>query len=100
MGGFLYGQWLADGVFLFGVGILLLWFILAATMRAPRYLSSYVLNIGDIDPSEADQLAIRIGAVPGVAEVTVIPHEEEAYLKVNNQALDLEALNEFSVNRA
>jgi hypothetical protein len=69
-------------------------------MQAPRYLSSYVLNIGDIDSSEADRLATRIGAVPGVAEVTVIPHEEEAYLKVNNQELDLEALNEFSVNRA
>jgi len=100
VGGFLYGHWMANGVFLFGAGILLLWLVLAVSMESPRYLASYVLNIGVINPAEADQLATRIGGVPGVSEVTVIAEEESAYLKVDNEQLDIDALNEFSINRA
>jgi MFS family permease len=100
LGGFLYGHWMANGVFLFGAGILLLWLVLAVSMESPRYLASYVLNIGVINPAEADHLATRIGGVRGVSEVTVIAEEESAYLKVDNEQLDIDALNEFSINRA
>lgn len=100
LGGYLYGQWQAEGVFLFGAGALLLWWLFAFTMQAPRYLSSYVMNVGQVTPAEASSLATRIGAVAGVAEVTVIAEEESAYLKVNNEQLDYDALNEFSANRA
>jgi MFS family permease len=100
LGGFVYEHWHADGVFLSGVLILAVWLTYASSMEKPQYLASYVLNVGAVEPGQADHLAQRITEVRGVAEVVLIPEEQTAYLKVDARILDEDLLNEFSMNRA
>jgi MFS family permease len=96
IGGWVHGEFGNDGVFFFAMMALLLWFTIAATMKNPRYLSSYMINVGPVDEQRARKLVGEITAVRGVAEAVVIPQEGIAYLKVDNHALDKQALKRFS----
>jgi len=92
-GGWLHGRFGLSSVFLFCAAAALVWLVLALGMKAPRYLNTRLLRIGVLDPPAAQQLAQRISAVPGVAEVVVIAEDEVAYLKVDPQLLDDAVLN-------
>ncbi|HXH02813.1 MAG TPA: MFS transporter [Candidatus Competibacteraceae bacterium] len=92
LGGALHGWLGLEGVFVFAALAALVWFVLAWSMQDPRWLSSYLLNIGIISEQEAPQVASRLSQVPGVAEAVVIAAEGVAYLKVDQRALDEAAL--------
>ena len=95
-GGWLFGVAGAQGVFIGSIAILVIWAFLALSMKQPRYHSSYVLNLGQITPSGAPDLAKAIGKVRGVVEVTVVAEEGVAYLKVASEDLDLDGLYRFA----
>lgn len=96
VGGSLYGVYGVDGVFGFCGLALLFWAYLAFTMRNPKYLGSFMINVGPVDENRARQLVNEITHVQGVAEVVVIPEDGIAYLKVDNHAVDKKALLAFS----
>lgn len=94
MGGWLQGWAGVSGVLLFCSGGAILWFLVAASMRSPRYLSSHLLQVGIVDAQRARLLAQRFTQVRGVAEAVVIGEEGIAYLKVDKHALDEQGLAE------
>ncbi|MDH5547188.1 MAG: MFS transporter [Gammaproteobacteria bacterium] len=96
IGGWIHGQFGIQGVFLFILMALMLWFAVAATMKNPRYLASYMVNIGKVDDETARRLVGELTAVTGVAEAVVIAEEGIAYLKVDIHALDKQQLKRFS----
>jgi len=77
---------------------LLLWLLLAYTMKNPRYVSTYLLKIGKIDQSQVNQMVSTLVSVQGVAEAIIEPDEGIAYLKVELHALDKETLLKYSIN--
>jgi len=97
-GGLSYEYAGAQGVYLMCSFALLLWFLLAYTMKNPRYVSTYLLKIGKIDPSNVNQMVSTLVSVQGVAEAVVVPEEGIAYLKVELHALDKETLLKYSIN--
>lgn len=97
LGGWLHGEHGIGAVFIGCAVLALLWFLVAASMESPRYLSSYMVRVGEMDAARARLMAMELTAVAGVAEATVIPEEGVAYLKVDLHALDREALLRFSV---
>jgi len=99
LGGFSYQHWGGQGVFLICAGIVLSWLLLAVTMRNPRYVSTYVLKVGDIAPQDINQMIAQLVAIRGVAEASLAADEGVAYLKVEPHALDEDKLLEYSVNR-
>lgn len=99
-GGWLYGLYSFHGVFLFCAIVAAIWFFVATSMKSPRYLSSYLLNVGQVNEEEARELSARLTQVRGVAEATVVAEEGVAYLKVDQKALDEQALREFSATKA
>lgn len=84
-------------IFLVNAVVLGVWAVIAMSMRQPPYLSSKLLQVGSMDAQAARQLAMQLTAIRGVAEAVVIPEDRIAYLKVDNKALDKEALYAFSV---
>ena len=92
LGGWLHGLLGLKGVFALATFGALAWLLVAWTMANPRYLSSYLINVGAIDEVEARLLALRLGEVRGVAEAVVVAAEGVAYLKVDRRALDEAAL--------
>jgi MFS family permease len=100
--GGLAGGWMMEhfglqSVFIFNSALAVLWLLLVISMRKPRYLSSQLLNVGSLDETTANQLADKLSRVAGVTEVTVIAEDGVAYLKVDKQELDQDALLAYSV---
>lgn len=94
-GGILAQMGGSDAVFVGGSVAIAGWWLLVLTMKEPRYLSSYLLNVGSLDGRDADALMVRLSGVTGVAEAVVIPEDGVAYLKVDRRALDETALREL-----
>ena len=97
LGGIAHGLWGIDGLYITVVAVLLLWLLLAASMGQPRYLSTYLLNVGVRNPSEIDGLTRDLAGVAGVVEVAIVAHEGVAFLKVEKHVLDDEKLLSFMV---
>jgi len=100
IGGWVYGHWGAATVFLICSLAAVVWFILASTMSNPRYLSSYMIRVGEVDAKQAPGLVSKLTAVTGVAEAVVVVEDGIAYLKVDLHALDKNALQQYSINTA
>ena len=90
--GWLHGTYGMSSVFVFAGLSAIIWILMAFSMQEPKYLSSYLLNIGMINEREAQQIATRLKQVPGVAEAVVIASDGVAYLKVDRRKLDTMAL--------
>ena len=99
MGGLVYQHGGATGVYLMCLLVITVWLLLAISMKNPRYVSTYLLNIGKIDPAESAAILARLVMVQGVAEATIEAEEGIAYLKVDLAALDEGKLLQFSINR-
>ena len=98
IGGLSYEFAGAQGVYLMCSFALLVWLLLAYTMKNPRYVSTYLLKIGKIEPSQVNQMVSTLVSVQGVAEAVIVPEEGIAYLKVEMHALDKETLLTYSIN--
>ena len=89
IGGYAHQNWGIQGVYLTVMFVLVLWLLLAITMKKPSFLSTYLLNVEDVS---VEQLL----AVEGVIEATLVDDENEsgvvAYLKVKKRILDEEKL--------
>ena len=98
LGGVTYEFAGGQGVYLMCSFALLVWLLLAYSMKNPRYVSTYLVNVGKMDASEVNHMVSQLVSVQGVAEATVEPEEGIAYLKVELHALDKEALLQYSIN--
>ncbi len=96
-GGWLYQHMSGDAVFMFCGLLASIWLILAGTMKPPRHVGSYMINVGQVDDIQAKLLAGEISKVAGVVEVVVIPEDGVAYLKIDSKIVDEEELERFSV---
>jgi len=100
LGGWLHGRFDLGAVFLFSALVALAWLLFAASMKQPRYLVTRLLKVGPLEPDAARQLALRMTAVPGVAEAVVIAEDEIAYVKLDERELDEAALDALAVQDA
>jgi len=89
----LYG---VEGVFLFAAFVLFVWLFVAASMKNPRYLSNYVVNVEKATEQNKIQITKQLTEVPGVAEAVVMVEEGEAFLKVELHAVEYDKLHEIS----
>lgn len=100
VGGLLHGRYGLGSVFLFCALLALIWLVFAVTMKNPRYLATRLLRVGEMDAASARRLSQKITAVQGVAEAVVIGSDGVAYLKVDQHALDEDALAGFALDAA
>jgi len=95
IGGYAHQIWDIKGVYFTVLAALCFWLLLAITMKKPGYLSTYLLNVGDIS---VEQLL----AVEGVVEASLVKNEKQsgfvAYLKVKKRILDEEKLLSLAVS--
>jgi MFS family permease len=103
-GGYLYGNGGIGGVFGFCALAAALWWVWARTMAPPRYLSSYMISMGESHagepPAEAARRERELLALPGVAEAVVVMEEGVAYLKVDSHEVDYERLDRLAAEWA
>ena len=97
LGGWMHTHFGNQGVFLLGVGVALIWLLVAWGMASPSYLSNYLLPVGSLEADHAALLAKKLLEVDGVAQAVVIAEEGVAYLKVDLTHFDENALNAYAV---
>jgi MFS family permease len=85
-GGLLGGILLASGdyatTFAWLATILCGWFLVALTMKTPKYLQSKIVSLKELGPDELDRFVERASGIEGVHEVSVYELDRVAYLKV------------------
>ena len=96
LGGWIYGHFGLESVFLLCAGLALLWLGVAAGMQPPRPLSSHLLRVDVTGDAEARDLAGRLAQVEGVAEVVVVADEGVAYLKIDRRVIDPDVLTRYA----
>ncbi|MDH5518669.1 MAG: MFS transporter [Gammaproteobacteria bacterium] len=99
LGGWTYGKGGIMLLFSICLVLVLLWFILALTMKSPRYVSTYLLNIGQIEQQDISHMIAKLVRIRGVAEASIIAEEGVAYLKVDLKALDMDTLLAYSKSK-
>jgi len=93
-GGGAFGGWLMQGygmrdVLWLNACLVLVWLAVAWKMQPPKYLASVLIPLRNHD---REQVAERLRAVRGVAEVLIVASENTAYLKVDQRLVDRKAL--------
>ncbi|WP_158783315.1 MFS transporter [Pantoea sp. BAV 3049] len=94
LGGWVFGHFDAQTVFLVGSIIAVVWLLVSCTMQEPPYVSSLRILLKD-DNLDKDALEKRLKAQPGVASVFIVPEEKSAYVKIDSKVTnrpELEAL--------
>jgi predicted MFS family arabinose efflux permease len=100
LGGWAYGIWESTGVFLLNAAFVLLWLLVATTMRQPRYLVSELMQVGEQSSESAKALEQELLHIEGVAEATVCCDDGVAYMKLDNKLIDRDALERYMVSES
>ncbi len=92
LGGWLYQHYGLLQIYLLCLGLALLWLGIAYRMIPPRYLTTCILRLaGSLEtPGRLGtwpELAKQLQRIPGITEVTFLPEEKIAYLKVESKTL-------------
>lgn len=85
------------GVASFNVMLLMLWAGLAITMKRPHFFTSYLLNVGEVTENEAQDIIKGLSEIKGVMDVTVIAEDGVAYLKIDEQHVNMDELHQFAI---
>jgi MFS family permease len=87
-GGFLMQYFGGNAVFVFAVGLLLLWLLVAGTMRPPAAVRTKMYPLPAMDERAGAVLQQRFAQLNGVREVMVAPAECMVCLKVDMSGFD------------
>jgi MFS family permease len=89
LGGWLLQEQGANAVFLLNAALVLIWLVVAWSMKPPHFLASVLIPLNGQDPQI---LADKLRAVEGVAEVVIVASENTIYLKVDQRQVDRKML--------
>ena len=82
-------------VFLFAFVMFLIWFLVALSMQPPMGFKSHTVQLSTLQASQIDQVINDLRNIQGVAEVTLIAEERVAYLRVNKENFDEDAVKKY-----
>ncbi|MBJ6138751.1 MFS transporter [Marinobacter litoralis] len=85
LGGYLLQQAGLEGVLWLMAGALVVWLLVALTMPAPSYTTSFVVQLRDVVATSFDDIDQRLRGLSGVADVVIVEEASTAYLKVDRQ---------------
>jgi MFS family permease len=88
VGGMLLGSDDYATTFAWLAAILCIWFVVALTMKTPRYLKSKIVSLKNLEQEDIALFVERATAISGVQEVSVYEIDRVAYLKVDRSFND------------
>lgn len=91
LGGWLYDIDGAAAVFIGGLAVTAIWFVVSLTMKQPPYVSSIRLVLPPQFKNTAKLQALLLSQ-PGVLEAAIIPDEMGVYVKVDRKLTSREQL--------
>lgn len=95
MGGLLLQHVGGNAVFVFAIGLLLLWLIVASTMKPPAAVRTKLYHVPEMDEGNSLTLKRRLEQINGVREAMVAGAEGMVCIKVDMQGFDEAAVDEL-----
>ena len=95
LGGYILQHWGISGVFFFGIGIALLFLLIAFSLPKPDYFKSQLVKISDEFLADIETTTQQLLAITGVKQAAISAEEGVAYLKVDKLEFDNEQLNRY-----
>lgn len=89
-GGYLFGTHGSYALYAFCGLLLIIWLILAVTMKAPAAVRSRMYPVQEMNQDKSKELSRQLATIPGVYEALVLVNERVAYLKVDMKGFDEE----------
>ncbi len=95
VGGYLMQHYGGDTVFYFAIALLLLWLLVAGTMKAPAPVRTRLYHVREMGEAQGAELQQKLAQLSGVREVMVVAAEGMACLKVDMQGFDEAAVEKL-----
>ncbi len=95
LGGFILQQWGTSGVFIFGIGIALLFLLVAISLPKPDFFKSQLVKISDEFLTDIETTTKQLLAITGVKQAAISAEEGVAYLKVDKLEFNNEHLTNY-----
>jgi predicted MFS family arabinose efflux permease len=92
VGGLVQQHFHTTGVFAMAAILAGLWLVAARGMNPSIGIASRILHVGEMTVEQARAMSDRLASIPGVRDAVVIGDEGVAYLKVDRERLDEQAL--------
>ena len=89
-----------NSVFIFAIVMLLLWLIVASTMKPPALVRTKLYHLSQMDEAAAVELQKQLLQLQGVREAMVVAVENIASLKVDMQGFDEAAVDKLVMKGA
>ena len=99
LGGWLLQTAGLDGVLWLMAAALVVWLLVALTMPAPGYTTSFVVQLKNAVSISFDEIDQNLRKLPGVEDVVIVEEAAMAYLKVDRQHFREEQLAHFEFVR-
>lgn len=93
-GGWIYGQWGIESVFIYCGITALVWLLVASSMKPPRHVSTAMIGIKTLSDQESHTLTKALHELPGIADAVVDFEEGVIYLKIEKEHLDRDRLED------
>ncbi len=90
----------SDAVFVFAIVLLLVWLIVASTMKPPGLVRTRLYHLPQMDDAAAADLQKQLAQLQGVREAMVVAAENIASLKVDMQGFDEAAVDKLVMKGA
>lgn len=87
------------GVLMLMLLVLVTWLLIALSMPAPGYTTSFVVRLQSVVGGQYDEIARCLACLPGVQDVVILEEDATAYLKVDRQHFDEQSLAELAFVR-
>lgn len=95
LGGAVAGHFGIDAVFLFAAVLAALWFLAIVNMKVPRHLSSEIISLQGKNIADSSECSRQLQGIEGIEEALIVREEGVAYLKVDRDSIDREALRRW-----
>jgi MFS family permease len=89
-----------DSVFVFAIALLLVWLIVASTMKPPALVRTKLYHLSEMNEAAAVELQKQLAQLQGVREAMVVAAESIACLKVDMQGYDEAAVDKLVMKGA
>ncbi len=92
VGGYIASQYGEKIIFLVMAIVCVIWLLLSFGMQPLKQSKNFSFSIKTTGEKQAEKMADRLIAMPGVIEATLVHTEAVAYLKVDDKVVDLAAI--------
>lgn len=84
-GGWIFGEFDIQTVYIFASGLFFIWFIIAFGMKKPKALSSFSFSLSNYHFDDSSELKSKLLNVEGVNDVSIFLEDQMAYLKIDKK---------------